>query len=65
VRLAFHNQTGSPGARTTSTTADLSGVTVLQGLLTDLKFNVIPQPGVVARLGYSRGAWISQVVPGT
>jgi hypothetical protein len=65
LRLLIHNVAFSDGARTISTTGQLSGIDVLQPLLTDPRFNTIPQPGNTARFSYGRGSWDSQLLIGT
>lgn len=64
LRLLIHNVASSDDARTSSTTAQLSGIGVLQPLLTDPRFNTIPQPGNTARSSYGRGSWQSQLLLG-
>jgi len=58
ARLTIHNLE-SGYATTTSTTAQFAGIDALQPLLTDPRFNTVPQPGLVARFPYHRGSWSS------
>src|SRR6478735_3986946 len=60
LRLAVANQQAGQ-VSATSTTAQLEGIDLLQPLLTDPRFNTIPQPGQVARFPYLRGSWASQL----
>ena len=58
ARLTFHNLEAGQ-ATTTSTSAQFAGIDALQPLLTDPRFNTVPQPGQVARFPYLRGSWSS------
>ena len=58
ARLTIHTRKLGT-ATTTSTTAQFAGIDALQPLLTDPRFNTVPQPGLVARFPYHRGSWSS------
>jgi hypothetical protein len=57
-RLTVHNLEAGH-VTTTSMTAQFAGIEALQPLLTDPRFNTVPQPGQVARFPYLRGSWSS------
>ena len=63
ARLTIHNLTEGE-ATTTSTSAQFAGIDALQPLLTDPRFNTVPQPGQVARFPYVRGSWSSVLTVG-
>jgi hypothetical protein len=63
ARLTIHNLTEGE-VNTTSTNAQFAGIDALQPLLTDPRFNTVPQPGQVARFPYVRGSWSSVLTVG-